>query len=113
MIVLICIHTRYKIPLRFSPHLCVSAVSSSLSRVQDDQVARRVPENLLDRVAHEQRTQEAPLACAHDDEIVLLGGGFDGVDQGTAHQAVLQGTFSASSTASSQGTAAGSPGTTR
>jgi len=35
------------------------------------------------------------------------------VDQGTAHQAVLQGTFSASGTASSQGTAAGSSGTAK
>ena len=47
-------------------------------RIQDDQVTGSFAENVFHRVSLEKRRPEASLAGAHDDQVVALGGGFNG-----------------------------------
>jgi len=47
-------------------------------RIQDDQVTGSLAENVFHRVPLQKRGPEASLAGAHDDQVVALGGGFNG-----------------------------------
>ena len=58
-----------------------------MARLQENEVAGRLPKDFLNRIALEQGGQETSFAGAHDDEVMPFGEGLDGdVPGGPARQ---------------------------